>query len=694
MQTSYAQKNDTVQMALTNTVDSVVDSSSQSATLQRHASLADGTVQRASLPPRPNNTGMPDNLKSGIESLSGFSMDDVRVHYNSSKPATVQALAYTQGTDIHVAPGQEKHLPHEAWHVAQQMAGRVSPTTNINGMPVNDNAALEHEADVMGEKAVQCKSVACNEKNTVCKNDNLVHLKKCIQLVGDKVFCQKGDTKDLCFSELYGVYEKYVSDVGVGSTSLKKKRDECRKAFVTCKISKDENAVSNAQKTLGVDGSLGEKEYTSALIQAYEQKQIANALHVEELKKLLEEKIKEIKGKNGNDCGYRLLCSGERDCKSFSIMHDDKVLFRVYVDDDRFDTSNPISYSEDGVVGKIYKRHDDSSGKEYVKTANACFVPRFVYRNLGAQDKGNIEYNEDGSIKELKKDILCDVDSINPLYLKCDCSLGEYVYDEEKKNLSDEDEQCALLTSSNPNVYKIHKEKKFLLNANEARKVKVACAKDYFGKSHTLEKPLSCFDNDNDNGSALARVVKKIEMNIKEEKKQEMFQFFSKEEKPDDKFWVLYNMNVNDLNIEILDHQRAKVKQMGSGFISCTATKHPIFGNSAHDFYRGKKDDPIDAVAKIDLIQVGLDNVYSTYSKKAMKDLYGLDEPTYLKDEVNTDTNRAARDAMRTREIVINGPIPKKAIVEIYYDKKNGDEHTFEEYGTIGTKRLLWSQKK
>ena len=112
---------------------------------------SDNTVQREK---RANLTGMPDDLKSGIESLSGFSMDDVRVHYNSSKPATVQALAYTQGTDIHVAPGQEKHLPHEAWHVAQQMAGRVSPTTNINGMPVNDNAELEHEADVMGEKAV------------------------------------------------------------------------------------------------------------------------------------------------------------------------------------------------------------------------------------------------------------------------------------------------------------------------------------------------------------------------------------------------------------------------------------------------------------------------------------------------------------------------------------------------------------
>ena len=156
MSTTYAQCQTTAQKKDSSSASSVLDASSQSESLQRKADMANAATQRAEAP-RPNNTGMPDNLKSGIESLSGFSMDDVRVHYNSPKPATVQALAYTQGTDIHVAPGQEKHLPHEAWHVAQQMAGRVSPTTNINGMPVNDNAALEHEADVMGEMAVQCK---------------------------------------------------------------------------------------------------------------------------------------------------------------------------------------------------------------------------------------------------------------------------------------------------------------------------------------------------------------------------------------------------------------------------------------------------------------------------------------------------------------------------------------------------------
>ncbi|HEY9694207.1 MAG TPA: DUF4157 domain-containing protein [Oculatellaceae cyanobacterium] len=100
-----------------------------------------------------NKTGLPDNLKAGIENLSGIAMDDVRVHYNSSKPAELQALAYTQGTEIHVAPRQEQHLPHEAWHVVQQKQGRVKPTIQMKGETINDDAGLEREADVMGGKA-------------------------------------------------------------------------------------------------------------------------------------------------------------------------------------------------------------------------------------------------------------------------------------------------------------------------------------------------------------------------------------------------------------------------------------------------------------------------------------------------------------------------------------------------------------
>lgn len=115
----------------------------------------------ASLAPPPllrkvNNTGMPDQLKSGIENLSGIDMSDVKVHYNSSQPAQLNAHAYAQGNQIHIAPGQEKHLPHEAWHVVQQKQGRVKPTKLLKGkVNINDNAGLEKEADQMGIKAAQ-----------------------------------------------------------------------------------------------------------------------------------------------------------------------------------------------------------------------------------------------------------------------------------------------------------------------------------------------------------------------------------------------------------------------------------------------------------------------------------------------------------------------------------------------------------
>lgn len=103
----------------------------------------------------PNNTGLPDQLKSGIESLSGMAMDHVKVHYNSSQPAQLNALAYAQGSDIHVGPGQEQHLPHEAWHVVQQAQGRVKPTMQMKGeVAVNDDPSLEREADEMGSKAL------------------------------------------------------------------------------------------------------------------------------------------------------------------------------------------------------------------------------------------------------------------------------------------------------------------------------------------------------------------------------------------------------------------------------------------------------------------------------------------------------------------------------------------------------------
>jgi len=98
---------------------------------------------------KPDLTGIPAQMKTDFERRSGLSFDDVRVHYNSDKPAQMQALAYTQGTQVYVGPGQERHLPHELGHVIQQKTGKVRPTRYIGRMPVNDQPQLEREADRM-----------------------------------------------------------------------------------------------------------------------------------------------------------------------------------------------------------------------------------------------------------------------------------------------------------------------------------------------------------------------------------------------------------------------------------------------------------------------------------------------------------------------------------------------------------------
>jgi hypothetical protein len=109
---------------------------------------------------RPDGGGLPGQLKAGVEALSGMSMDHVRVHRNSSRPAQLNALAYAQGRDIHLAPGQESHLPHEAWHVVQQAQGRVRATMQAKGTAINDDPALEREADSMGERAMRVSGAA------------------------------------------------------------------------------------------------------------------------------------------------------------------------------------------------------------------------------------------------------------------------------------------------------------------------------------------------------------------------------------------------------------------------------------------------------------------------------------------------------------------------------------------------------
>ena len=117
-----------------------------------------------------NKNALPSRLKSGIENLSGYSMSDVNVHYNSPKPAQLQAHAYAQGNDIHLGRNQEKHLPHEAWHVVQQKQGRVNASNPFKGVgDAEEVIQVSHSGKVDAEfsRRIDAQSV------TIVNNEQL-----------------------------------------------------------------------------------------------------------------------------------------------------------------------------------------------------------------------------------------------------------------------------------------------------------------------------------------------------------------------------------------------------------------------------------------------------------------------------------------------------------------------------------------
>ncbi len=120
---------------------------SQSKSEEIRPALARGPAPTASPAP------LPEALRSGVEALGGFSLADVKVHRDSPEPAKLGAVAFARGRDIHLGPGQERHLPHEAWHVVQQKQGRAPLAPQMKEPGVEAADSLEIEADAMGAKA-------------------------------------------------------------------------------------------------------------------------------------------------------------------------------------------------------------------------------------------------------------------------------------------------------------------------------------------------------------------------------------------------------------------------------------------------------------------------------------------------------------------------------------------------------------
>lgn len=110
-----------------------------------------------------DTTASPETGGSSLSSQAQevASEDFSNVQFKESQTASdIGALAYTQGDTITFAPGQFQPntqsgralIGHELTHVKQQRDGRVQPTTQAKGLPVNNDPGLEKEADDIGQQ--------------------------------------------------------------------------------------------------------------------------------------------------------------------------------------------------------------------------------------------------------------------------------------------------------------------------------------------------------------------------------------------------------------------------------------------------------------------------------------------------------------------------------------------------------------
>jgi len=105
--------------------------------------------------------GLPPQVRGKMEASLGADFSDVRVHASSSRADELGARAFTEGNDLHFAPGEyqpdspggQELIGHELAHVVQQREGRVSATVQAKGAAINDDPALEAEADQRGVAA-------------------------------------------------------------------------------------------------------------------------------------------------------------------------------------------------------------------------------------------------------------------------------------------------------------------------------------------------------------------------------------------------------------------------------------------------------------------------------------------------------------------------------------------------------------
>jgi hypothetical protein len=621
--------------------------------LQRQAGPAAAPQQAAAAP---NRTGLPDGLKSGIESLSGMSMDHVRVHYNSPQPAQLQAHAYAQGSEIHLAPGQEQHLPHEAWHVVQQAQGRVRPTTQAKGRAVNDDAGLEREADLMGEQAlssarqgepVQARSVAGAGSATVQRFGDKVAVEFKKELAEGLQPLQEG---------LQSIYATYRQD----------KKD---------KRNKIEDQYHAGSKKL-----LERQEYLSFRMRAklYEMANEKNKdLKFDTAHALSESDKIELPDRDKIELNVQALHLAKEHFKAFKASMGEDVIDR---EGDRLHEQRveeiaewergPRTSTKPKAKSEVVARKDAVAN---IKSSINSMAKAVAYHELG--DK-LVQDHEAGYMTSAfrKTDLIrlwTTFAKKQGYLLITDTSEDDLIelFVSKRKGGSGkmvgigtiyENDQRFVKTSEHVLSDSMQDpETREIFTHRESGKEYVQDAHDTFVKRY-VSRALNKHDvSVDDQGVADVHIGADPRTKTGTGQKWEAIA------------QELAEGNDKGTNMkEVFKHQRQKEAQGGSPFISFTTTEHDIFGSTGMNFEgeHGK--------ALVDLAKISKNRIIDTHTPDAFHEITGVRRPDpYMpfSDDPMVSRNSAARDSMRTRELVVLGNmgIPPEAI-ESYRRKEGG----------------------
>ncbi|HSZ25144.1 MAG TPA: DUF4157 domain-containing protein [Cytophagaceae bacterium] len=188
------------------------------------------------------SSSLEGEVQAKMENSFGQDFSGVRIHKDSDSAQDMNAKAYTQGTDIHFAPGAYhpdskeglELIGHELTHVVQQRQGRVGPEElHGKGLEINVDKNLEKEADLAGEKAskgealnIRGQSFYSIQKEDNTKSQEISDWRKKGNLVGDVPVRNEYTVPDNNVVEQYREYNNLfqtVTDLQIAQDDRAKK---------------------------------------------------------------------------------------------------------------------------------------------------------------------------------------------------------------------------------------------------------------------------------------------------------------------------------------------------------------------------------------------------------------------------------------------------------------------------------------